>query len=72
MNAPTQIDAIRVPFAAAAHSASATPGGSGTVGSAVPGTTIVSASASASRPYGARMLNGAALTSSATEQTLTR
>ena len=73
-NAPTQIEAIRVPFAAAAHSASATPGGNGRVGSAVPGRMIVSASASASSPYGARTLNGPAPTSSpaVTEQTRTR
>ena len=72
--APTQTEATRVPFAAAARTASATPAGSGAVGSATPGRMIVSASARASRPYGARSANGPALTSSpaATEQTRIR
>lgn len=61
-----------MPRAAAARSASATPGGSVPGGSATPGRTIVSASASASTPYGARTVKAPALTSSRTEQTRTR
>lgn len=63
-----------MPFPAAARSASATPGGRDADGSATPGRTIVSASASASRPYGARSVKAPALTSvsAVTEHTRVR
>ncbi len=69
---PEQMEAIRVPRAAAARSASRTAGGSGAVGSAVPGTITVSASRSPSRSQGARSVKAPASTSGRSAHTRTR
>ena len=71
MNAPTQIDAILVPSSAASRNAPSTSSGIDAVGSARPGTTIVSAPANAPSPHGARMAKTPAATSAVEAQTRT-
>jgi hypothetical protein len=72
MKAPEQTEAIRVPAAAAARSASSASAGGGGADSAQPGTTTVSASASPSRPQGARTAKVSPATSEPGEQTRSR
>jgi hypothetical protein len=72
MNAPTQIEAIRVPRAEAQRSATSTSSGIGAIGSARPGRRMVSALISISKRQGTCRVNVPASISSVGAQMITR